>query len=268
MKRLIFHALAFTLTAAVGSYTIANAQSKDANKKTIIEVRVTEKKDGKINTYERNYRLDPLSDAEQKTFIDKVLDSLSVDGMSQKQISISVDDERGEQRQDPQVLGWYDNGRSFRLDTNELQSSMRRMQKEWEPKMRQLQKEMEPRLREFRRDIEPGINSLRQNLKGMEERYGDTGSKDFGQSSTVRSLNAYANNPDNGMLNLRFSAPDKGDVTITVTDSQGKEVGKKFIQDFSGEFIGQIELKKNTKGSLFVTVIQNEDGAVRKVTVR
>lgn len=268
MKKSIFRALAFTLTVASGTYTVANAQSKDGGKKTTIEVRVTEKKDGKTNTYERNYRIDPLSDAEQKVFIDKVLDSLSVNGMSQKQISISVDEEGGAPRRDSQVLGWHDNGRTFGLDTNELQSSMRQFQQELAPKMRQLQKEMEPKLREFRRDLEPGLNSLRQNLKGMEERYGDTWNKDFGQSSTVRSLNAYANNPDNGMLNLRFSAPDKGDVTITVTDSQGKEVGKKSIPDFSGEFMGQIELKKNTKGSLFVTVTQNEDGAVRKVVVR
>lgn len=268
MKKQIIRTLTFALAAGISSHTVANAQAQNEAKKTNIEVRVTEKKDGKINTYERSYRLDPLSDAEQKAFIDKVLDSLSVDGMSQKQISISVDDERDRHSDSPKVLSWQDDGRNFRFDTRELQSNMRQMQKELEPKMRQLQKEMEPKLRELRREIKPGLNALQQSLGNIGDRYGDAWSKDFGQSSTVRGLNAYANNPDNGMLNLRFSAPEQGDVTITVADTQGKEVGKKTIKDFSGEFVGQIELKKNTKGSLFVTVVQNEDGAMRKVTVR
>ncbi len=254
--------------AGISGHTAARAQSQDEQKKTTIEVRVTEQKDGRTNTYERNYRLDPLSDAEQKAFIDKVLDSLSVDGMSQKQISISVDDERNEHRRSPQVLSWRDDGHNFRFDTRELQNSMRKMQAELEPKMRRLQKDLEPKMRELRREMEPSLNTLRQNYGIATDRFNDAWGKDFGQSSTVRGLNAYANNPSNGVLNLRFSAPDKGDVTITVTDVQGKEVGKKTIKDFSGEYIGQIDLKKNTKGSLFVRVVQNDDGAVRKVMVQ
>jgi hypothetical protein len=44
-------------------------------------------------------------------------------------------------------------------------------------------------------------------------------------------------------------------------------VGHQVVKDFEGEFMGQVDLKKNTKGTLFVTVTQNEDGTVKRVVV-
>ena len=112
------------------------------------------------------------------------------------------------------------------------------------------------------------MEPMQRKLEGMGDRMSGFWSNEEMASGSVRSLNAYPNNPDNGVLNLRFSTPEPGDVHITVTDTQGKEVGKKTIKDFSGEFVGQIELKKNTKGTLFVTVVQNEDGTVRRVLLK
>jgi hypothetical protein len=88
-------------------------------------------------------------------------------------------------------------------------------------------------------------------------------------STTIKGLNAYPNNPFNNTLNVRFSAPEKGEVTITVTDVTGKEVGKEKIKDFSGDYVGQISLKSKTeKGTLFVTVTQGEDGTVKRVLIK
>ena len=87
-------------------------------------------------------------------------------------------------------------------------------------------------------------------------------------SSTVRGLNVYPNRPFNQTLNLRFTAPAKGDVTILVTDVKGHEVAKETVKDFEGDYVGQITLsKKAEKGTYFVTVTQGEDGTVRRVAV-
>ncbi|MFT4030924.1 MAG: T9SS type A sorting domain-containing protein [Siphonobacter sp.] len=87
-------------------------------------------------------------------------------------------------------------------------------------------------------------------------------------SKTVKSLNAYPNRPFNHTLNIRFVAPAKGDVTITVTDVKGHELAKETVKDFEGEYIGQVSLsKKAEKGTLFVTVTQGEDGTVKRVVV-
>lgn len=286
MKQTFLRTTLFSLalTAALG--TSANAQSKDDNddRKTFIKIEVIGKSAGKTQVVERSYQVDPMTENEQKAFIDKALDSLAIDGMSQKRISITVDDNAnhphhldGDVRtrswdrnsDEPLIWSWRDdNDRSrrgstdrrphdFSFDTRELQSNLRRMQKE-----------MEPKLRELQRDLEPTLKIMQEKTEGMSDRFADAWGNGFTSSSTVRSLNAYANNPDNGTLNLRFSVPEKGDVHVTVTDTDGKEVGKKTIKDFSGEFVGQIELKKNTKGTLFVTVVQNDDGTVRKVVIK
>lgn len=283
MKNTYFNVIVLGLLLVLGVGSAASAQSADESK-TSIQVRVTEKKAGKMQVNERRYEVSPMSDAEQKRFVDKVLDSLGVDGKGQQQVSIIVNDNAGKlrvesrgpgdqsqaasdprqrvetgSRQDdePVISDRRDGDDSFRFDTEELRGNVRRMQKE-----------LEPKLNELRRNMEPGLNTMQRKLEGMGDRMNGLWSNEGVAAGSVRSLNVYPNNPDNGVLNLRFSTPDKGDIHITVTDIQGKEVGKKMIKDFSGEFVGQIELKKNTKGTLFVTVVQNEDGTVRRVVLK
>jgi hypothetical protein len=278
MKNTFSNVIGLGVLMALAAGTIATAQSADEDK-TSIQVRVTEKKDGKTQVNERHYEVNPMSDADQKLFINKVLDSLGVDGKGQQQVSIIINDHDGKLRvesrgagdrsladrsttdrnsrqrveirsrnnDEPMTWSWRDGDNSLHFDTDELRSNLRRLQK----------------------DMEPRLEALNRNFSEAGDRMGKFWNNDVMHSaSTVRTLNAYPNNPDNGVLNLRFNTPDKGDVHITVTDTQGKEVGKKTIKDFSGEFVGQIELKKNTKGTLFVTVVQNEDGTVRRVVLK
>lgn len=269
------------LITGSGAGTTVRAQAQEEEKKTTIQIKVVEKKDGKTSINERTYRLAPLSETEQRAFVDQVLDSLGVDGTGQKQVSIVVNDHEGDvwienrrpadgsraarQRveirsrnsDDPATWGWRDGENSFHFDTDELRSSLRRLQKDVEPGLRRLESDMRPRL-----------EALNRNFAEAGDRMGGFWNNDVMSASSVRSLNAYPNNPDNGLLNLRFSAPEKGDVHITVTDTQGKEVGRKILRDFSGEFVGQVDLKKNTRGTLFVTVVQNEDGSVRRVVLK
>jgi hypothetical protein len=77
----------------------------------------------------------------------------------------------------------------------------------------------------------------------------------------------YPNNPETNQLNVRFTAPAKGDVHIRVTTADGKEVAKKDVKDFSGSYAGQIDVDKKAKGVYFVNVTQNEDGAVKRIVI-
>jgi len=86
-------------------------------------------------------------------------------------------------------------------------------------------------------------------------------------SKTINGLISYPNKPFNGKLNVRFKAPEKGNVTISVTDVNGKEIASEQIKDFSGLFLGQIDVKKSGAGVYFVRVTQSNDGAVRRVKV-
>jgi hypothetical protein len=86
-------------------------------------------------------------------------------------------------------------------------------------------------------------------------------------SKTITGLISYPNKPFNGKLNVRFKAPEKGNVTISVTDVNGKEITSEQIKDFSGLYLGQIDVKKSGAGVYFVRVTQSNDGAVRRVLV-
>ncbi|KAB7732930.1 T9SS type A sorting domain-containing protein [Rudanella paleaurantiibacter] len=112
----------------------------------------------------------------------------------------------------------------------------------------------------FRRDIEPELNRA---FDGWSRTYNVRN-----KPSTIRGLSAYPNNPDKDQLNVRFTAPAKGDIQIVVTNAKGKEVARRELKDFSGEFVGQIDLgKKGSAGVYFLSVTQNEDGAVQRVVI-
>ena len=54
---------------------------------------------------------------------------------------------------------------------------------------------------------------------------------------------------------------------ISVSDVNGKEIASEQIKDFSGLYLGQIDVKKSGAGVYFVRVTQSNDGAVRRVQV-
>jgi hypothetical protein len=257
--------LAGMLVAGLSLEGTLQAQSKD-KKGTTVRVRVSENHNGRTEVVEKSYELGSLSEPERKEFVDKVLDSLNTGTASNsgnRRVTVTVDEgdgnvttrerrrvevqERAGAQEEPRVFRWRGNDDDFHVEFDS---------REMRDRMRRVEEEVRPRLRGMVRDLEQAG-----------ERMGTIWTGEQGKPASVRALNVYPNNPDNGTLNLRFMVPEAGDVTVTVTDTRGKEVARKEIKNFSGDYMGQIELKKNTKGTLFVTVIQKEDGAVRRVVI-
>jgi hypothetical protein len=98
-------------------------------------------------------------------------------------------------------------------------------------------------------------------MKGLKKLMEEKGSK------TIHGLSGEPNQPFNGKLNVEFNAPEKGNVTIAVTDVNGKEIASEQVKDFQGDYLGQIDLKKAGSGVYFLRVTQGNDGAVRRVKV-
>jgi hypothetical protein len=86
-------------------------------------------------------------------------------------------------------------------------------------------------------------------------------------SKTVRGVSVFPNNPKTEILNVRFNAPQKGDISIKVLDVRGNVIAKEEIKDFSGEYVGQINIGKQGKGTIFVMITQGEDGTVKRVVL-
>lgn len=264
-KFIVHAALSLFVITGLSSFEKTFAQSeKNDQRKPSISIKVTEDKGGKSRTIEKNYALPDMPMDERENFVDKAIDSMKLDPNVKKQVAITVDDGKGNTtvyyrgkmqkkidngHEDFAFNFRNDNFKDFNYNFDELRNQTRN-----------LERQIRPKAKIMMRDMEDFGNR-------MGDRVGGFWNNEMAKASTVRELNVYPNNPDNGVMNLRFYVPQKGDVLVTISDTKGKEVGKKEIKDFSGEFVGQIDIKKNTKGTLFVTVTQNEDGAVKRVVL-
>ncbi|CCH56386.1 hypothetical protein BN8_05717 [Fibrisoma limi BUZ 3] len=257
-------ATCLSITSQAQQKPITKADKAD---KEEFSVRIIERDGNEVREIERTYRADGMSDADRDRVVMKLVDSLKTarkDGR-RRQLTIIVEDTDGDRvvtrrrktspdayvlrpnrpgernyrfYYTPDMREW---GFGFRNNMDSLADRLNRMEfrfpRDWD---RQLARPFEEWSRGFNRDVKP---------------------------STIRSLDVYPNNPDRDQLNIRFTAPAKGDITIAVTNAKGKEVARREIKDFSGEFVGQIDLGKKTSGTYFVTVTQNEDGAVKRVVL-
>lgn len=86
-------------------------------------------------------------------------------------------------------------------------------------------------------------------------------------SKTIHGLKATPNKPFNGKISVKFNAPEKGNVNISILDVNGKELANEQIKDFQGDYLGQVDIKKAGAGVYFIRVSQGVDGAVRRIKV-
>lgn len=255
MKQLAQHLFAYAFIGLLNLVFSAPTNAQSTSGGSTVRMKIVEEHNGKKRETERVYKIGDASEEERKDFVDKMLDSLGTDKTGKRQVTVTVENEDGSfssrdrrrvevhvDKRDEEPL------RVFEFDEDDFGNRIKHIEREVGPRMRVLMRDMER----------------------FGDRMGEAGSRwveDLAKPSSIRGLNAYPNNPDNGTLNLRFTAPEKGDVLITITDTKGKEVGKKEVKDFSGEYVGQVELRKSTKGTLFVSVIQREDGAVKRIVI-
>ncbi|QRR02568.1 T9SS type A sorting domain-containing protein [Dyadobacter sandarakinus] len=254
-------ALSFFLAASPVMLTSAWAQADKSEKKAQVRIQVSEDQDGKTKNIDKTYEVGSMSDKERDAFIDKVLDSLGVEKNKKQRISITFDDgdRQFSQRKKKTIMDHRDD-RDVLAFNYEWDDDLAKTFSYNADKFRQ-------QYRNFERDFTPKAKIFMKDMENFGDKMAESWEKDAMKPASVRALSIYPNNPDNGVLNVRFSVPAKGDVTISVTDVKGKEVGKREIKDFSGEFVGQVELKKNIKGTVFVSVVQNEDGTVKRVVI-
>jgi hypothetical protein len=128
---------------------------------------------------------------------------------------------------------------------------------------------------DFSHEIHGNMESLRDNMKQMgkdlkfefrtiPDNFFDGGTSG---SKTIKNVEVFPNNPKTEILNVRFNAPQKGDVSIKVLDVKGNALAKEEIKDFSGEYVGQINIGKQKAGTIFVMITQGEDGNVKRVVL-
>jgi hypothetical protein len=278
MKNIITTALMLTLGMSAMAQKSISQNIEDKDGRMTIHIESSEK--GKKEVFDKSYNVEGMSDSEKEKLISRVTDSLwtaSGDG-ERKQFKIKIDrnedrhlnlndnsDRRlslnspqGKKRQKVEI---YKDGKRIEKDLDgdgdddltiffkDFGDDMKRNFKDFDHK--EIFSSIEPRVEEFKRNFNIDMKDF-----------------DFmNESKTVKALKIYPNKPFDNKLNLKFHAPEKGDVNVVVTDINGKEVGSQKFKDFQGDFMGQVDLKKNVKGTVFVTVTQGEDGTSKRVVI-
>ena len=307
MKKTVNILLQFALGTCLTGAAMAQT-APPAKESGEMRLKFSEKNGGELREFERTYRTNGMTDEKRDAIVNKLIDSLRATRKSKNsQISVTIEDDRGTDRiryknrngagqnsiggvgtirppraprppmppraradrDDFHIEGniMFDddsaNGRrarTFRFERRHLDSLARNM----EGLAYNIEREFAPLADRLSRSR--GLRDLEDRLVAPFENW--SRNSGVSQASTIRGLDAYPSNPDKFMLNVRFTAPGKGDALIVVTNPKGKEVARRELKDFTGEFVGQVDLGRRAEGVFFVTVTQNEDGAVRRVVLK
>lgn len=274
MKKTVFagyqFALALLLVSLVSEVSIAQKTGSPSSKSAgnEVNVRIIERNGDEVRQIERTYRVDGLSDSERDKRVTKLIDSLKATRKNggQRQMTIIIDDNNSDRtitrkrtdlgKKRTPADAYAQSDRLFKANPDFWNNH------NWHQEFRWRTDSMTDQFKRFNFQIPKDFD--RQIARPFED-----WSRNFtSKPSTIRGLDAYPNNPDRDQLNIRFTAPAKGDVSIMIMNSKGKEVAKRELKDFSGEFVGQIDLgKKSQAGAYFITVTQNEDGAIKRVVI-
>lgn len=263
-------AAALLLTGGFGSLATAqktpSKPKADAKETREVNVRIIERNGNEVREIERTFRTDGLSDPERDRMVMRLIDSVKAartDG-GKRRMTIIVEDNN-----DNRIITRERNtSRNRANDVYTWRGPSTRPGAPW------FNQNWEFEFRRGADSLADAMNRMRFNFpKDLDRRLArpfEDWSRGFNagvKPSTIRGLDAYTNNPDRNQLTVRFTAPTKGNVLIVLTNPKGKEVARREVKDFSGEFIGQVDLGRNPQGTYFVTVTQNEDGAVKRVVV-
>lgn len=266
MKSIILGAALFT----VPLWSAAQEQTPEQGT-TKVSIQVVEEKGGDRILEERSYYIKPLSAEAQRNHLDSLVSSLQASGKGRR-VTVTMEDTESKHAYSRKIEGRAfptppvplkkEQHYSYWLELDDLgkriDSTVSRETARAEMKVNRLMADLESRPADFGFDL----NNRLEKVRAFTFENGLSNS-----SKTIRNASVNPNRPFDGSLNVRFNTKEKGNVVVTVTDTKGKEQGKKELKDFEGEFVGQIKLKDTAKGVLFVNIVQNEDGVTQRVMV-
>ncbi len=86
------------------------------------------------------------------------------------------------------------------------------------------------------------------------------------ESSAKSVINLYPN-PNDGKFSLNFHTDKKGELTVKMYDTQGKEVYSEMIKDFNGDYSKQLDLSNKGKGNYILKIIQGNKTMTEKFVI-
>ncbi len=251
-----------SLVLAAGLMSMSAMAQKETDK---IKIRVEKNVNGKVEVIEKEIDATGMSEEERQQVMESFQDSLFGDMKGQKKLKITMEEDREidkdfdieiededfswnfDDRHSPEVRVYKKKRKGANDEWDEFRWEMDRFGNE----MRMLGEDIPRRLEKHLPRVYAWTDDVLTDIAG----------------ANIKSLDVFPNKPDSEIVNVRFYAPEEGDVNITILDTKGTIVAKKEAKNFKGEYVGQLELKKASKGTYFVIVSQGDDGVTRRVVI-
>ncbi|MCP4457629.1 MAG: T9SS type A sorting domain-containing protein [Cytophagales bacterium] len=295
MNKLI-KTLLITLLVA-GTACTSQAQDEDSK----IKVTVTKEVDGKKQTFERGYAnaAEMQADEEYHEFAGDDKDFnlyFDTDGLHEKLIelhgdggtraySFSFDDDdsrplRHLKKHEFRNGGGHnsffygDDNAIFDLksfDSEEYEEELEEKMAELEEKLKGLDKNLQKDIMESMEEIEEMSSSLysrRINRSGIsiEDTEGE-----FGKRGNVDANSKFDIDPDfmilNSRLTLRFRVEDAGELTVKISNEDGKDIYNRYFEKFGGTFSDNIDFSNYSDGKYLLEITKDKKRLTKMVVI-
>ena len=248
--------------SVLGIVTIIPSLCFSQEKKDKIRIRIEQEIDGKTKISEKIIDASGLSDSQKEDMIQQFQDSVMAQNKG-KTHGMKIEIENNSDTEIKSSGG--NNERNYNYNNDNGNEEIVITDK---PRAK-INKKFDGE--DFSHELNNNMESLRENMKQMGKdlkfEFRTIPAIFAPDEKTIRGVDVYPNNPRTEILNVRFNAPQKGDVSIKVMDVKGNVVAKEEIKDFSGEYVGQINIGKQ-RGTIFVMITQGEDGTVKRVVLQ
>lgn len=243
------------------------AQNKDIPKTSEMRIRIEKDENGKKTITEKVINTSKMTQTQQDKLASKIQDSVLADSPKMARVKVMIESQSTTDK-NTDIDNFSDN------KTITVKRSNKKISKDdgREISIRDFDEEQpqETFEKEFKVTVDATDGStpphiIMQDMKGGKMIFFD-GDEKNGMPAKIQNIQTFLNNPNNEILNIRFNAPEKGNVSISIINTESQTIVKEEISDFSGAYVGQLKIGKQ-KGTLFLMVVQNGDGNVKRVVV-
>lgn len=104
-------------------------------------------------------------------------------------------------------------------------------------------------------------------VSDVDNEFGKKGKVDEDEQLELDDLTFYPNPAPNGQLKVRFTAPSEDELTIRVSNLEGKEVFSRYFESFSGTYSERIDLSSQKEGIYLLEIMQGKKRLTKKIVI-
>ncbi|WP_424962476.1 T9SS type A sorting domain-containing protein [Ekhidna sp.] len=136
-------------------------------------------------------------------------------------------------------------------------------------RMKNLSKEMETMMGHFyEKDGDRHVKVIKRiKITDVDDEFGKKGRVDDDHVLELEDLSFYPNPSSNGRFKVRFQVPDENELTIKVSNLQGKEVFSRYFERFGGFYSETIDLSGQEDGIYLLEICQGKKRLTKKIVI-